>query len=276
MTNTNIKAVNSVLLKLKEPVKTVIETETGFKLELAGNFNIEWNVTVQGVIESLPKNSPYLGEIKKGDEVCFSYFIVNDRSFDTDVDMFNPSIESNYMQQFIDGRGARINIIAVPGIITKKWVCSYIDENGNFVHGFEGTESEMERWKSQYKFGSVQKFKFENLIDYNSEHYWRCDNQFLFAKIVDGKLVSLGDRVILTPIDIDVPKETLTAMGIKIPDTSVQARLSDRAMVYSGGERMGIKQGDTVGFDPRFVEKYEFNNKQYFLLREDRVLGTWN
>ena len=271
-----MKAVNDILLSLKEPLQSYIETDSGFKLALSGQENrFEWNISCDGIVRSMPNESILNNDIKEGDKVYFSYFVCSDRSFDSDEDFFNPSIEANYMQQFIDGHGNRINIIAVPSIIDKKWVCSYINHLGVFIEGFEGTESQMERWKAQFKFGNVQRFKFENLIERKGEQYWKCHPDFIFAKKTSKGIKAIGNYILLEPIKQKITQAQLAKHGIQIPHSSIESTVSDRAILFSGGSELGIKKGQVIGFDNRYIQKYKFDGIEYIIIEKDRVLGIW-
>ena len=272
----NIKSVNDVLLSIGSPLQEYLETDSGFKLILAGGeYRHEWNVSVKGKVVSLPIDHPYNKSLKIGDTVYFSYFVCSNRSFDSDAEFFNPEIDEAYLKKFYDGYGNKIQIIAVPSIIDKQWVCSYIDKRGEFIHGISGTEKEMERWLSQFKFGNVQKYRFENLIELDGEQYWKCHPDFIFAKEVSGKPVAVGDYLLLEPIKQKVSRETLYDYGITIPDAFIEANLSDRAILLSGGNKLGLKKGQIIGYDGKLVQKYDFDNKPYIIIESNRVFGIW-
>jgi co-chaperonin GroES (HSP10) len=271
-----IKATNNVILSIGKPLQEYIETESGFKLILAGQeHRMEWNISVKGTVVSLPKDNFFDGKLQNGDEVYFGYFVCSDRSFDSDADFFNESVNENFLKIFYDGHGNKIQIIAVPSIIDKQWVCSYIDKKGEFVHGKSGTEKEMERWLAQFTFGNVQKYRFENLIELNGEQFWKANQEFIFAKSVDNKPIALGKYVIATPIKYQVSKDELIKYGINIPESFMEATLSDRAVVFSGGEDIGLKIGQTVGYDGMYIQKYNFDGFEYIILEKDRILGIW-
>ena len=271
-----MQSVNSVLLSIGEPLQSYIETNSGFKLILAGQeFRHEWNVSVKGKVVSLPLDHPYNKSLKVGDIVYFSYFVCADRSFDSDEDFFNPEINENYLKKFYDGHGNKIQIIAVPSLLDKQWVCSYHDKYGTFQHGISGTEKEMERWMSQFTFGNVQRYKFENLIELDGEQFWRCNPDFIFAKEVNGKPIAVGNYLLLEPIKQKVSSQELSKYGIQIPDAFIEATMSDRAVLSSGGHKLGLKKGQVIGFHGSYVQKYDFDNTPYVIIENDRVFGIW-
>ena len=214
--NQTLIPLSNILVSLDNPVQNEYK-KRGFKIFIDTRYNHQNHVTCTGKVSSLPKDNPYSGKLRDGDKIAFSYSVVANRSFKSDGDNFFPSITSNYMKQWISGTEERINVICVPSIITKKWVFTYIDKNGKFLHGGEGTENEMERWLSQFIFGEVQTFEFENLITYKNRQYWKCNFDNVFAKIVKGKPKAIGNRIILKPIDVIVPEYVFSQMGVIAP-----------------------------------------------------------
>ena len=45
------------------------------------------------------------------------------------------------------------------------------------------------------------------------------------SKMLKQAYKTVGDRIILEPIDLDIPKEVLTQMGIELPQSTFKARL---------------------------------------------------
>lgn len=276
MKKTTPKPLHNLLVRLKEPIATTISTKGGFTLHLAGEYRREWNVTCEGVVAGLPKENPYKGKLKEGDTLYFRYQVVSDREFKSDHDHFHPYIEENYKQVYYNSLMEKISIIAVQGVITIKWIGMFHDKNGNFLHGVHGTQSDLERWKSQFKFGTIQNYQFSNLIEYQDVAYWKCQYEQVFAKKTKNGLQALEDMVIMKPIDLDVPRETFENSNLLMPQTSIKARLTDRATLISGGEDIGYKKGDIVSYDERFLEKYTFDKEDYYLIHKDRLDGVYN
>lgn len=266
--------LNNILVSLDSPVQSEYK-KRGFKIFIDTKYNHEQHVSTTGKVAGLPKDNPYKGKLKNGDKIAFSYSVVANRTFKSDGENFFPHIQSNYMKQWISGTEERLNVICVPSIINKKWVFTYIDRNGKFVHGGEGTENEMERWLSQFSFGEVQTFEFENLITYQNRQYWKCDVDNVFAKIVKGKPKAIGNRLILKPIDVLVPEYVFSQMGVVAPPSAVYNREVGKAKVVSSNGDFSIKDGDIVGFDDMFIERYNFDGKDYYLLKSDKITSIY-
>ena len=274
------KPINHIFLNLDKPIQDTIKIGE-LELYLDGSYRPEWNATVVGKVAALPKNpkgdnSKVVSKLKEGDTVLFDYSIVAERTFASDSDNFTEiTKDSPYYQKFTNGKGERLLIVAMPGKITHIWVGTLHDKRGNFIDGCQGSEHDISRWKAQFSFGETQSFTFKNLIDTGYGDVWKADYRDIYAKVENDELTTVGDRVILEPIDMEIPKEVLTQMGLVIPDSAVNARMGDRAKVLSAPEGVGFKKGDVIGFEPQFLEKYEYNNKQYYLIKSHRALGIW-
>lgn len=272
--------INHIFLNLDKPIQDTIKIGD-LELYLDGSFRPEWNATVVGEIAGLPENpkgeySETVSKLKVGDKVLFDYSVVAERKFESDGAYFTEvTKDSPYYQKYINGKGEKIFIVALPGKITHTWSGTFSDNRGNFIHGCQGSESELSRWKSQFSFGETQQFFFTNLVDTGTGDVWKASYRDIYAKFDGDKLTTVGDRIILEPIDLDIPKEVLTQMGIELPQSTFKARLGDRAKVISAPENSGLKEGDIVGFEEKYLEKYEYNGKNYYLIKSRRALGIW-
>lgn len=272
----------NVFLKLTKALNDELVTEGGLKLYLDATYNPEWNATVTGKVASLPKNiskksEHILSQLYVGDEVCFSYAVVADVSFSSSGAMFERVTEDNpYRQQFKNGKGETINITALAGKISKKWVGTHHDKYGRFSgDGIEGTEGQMENWLSKFPMGKNQKMAYKNLIAHEKQNFWKVAATHVFAKKAGKEIIALGDRVICKPIEMDIPRLQMELKGIKMPNGNVKARFYDRAKVISGGKDMGLKKGSVISFEPHFVEKYKAWGEEYFIIKKSRILGKW-
>lgn len=273
------KPVNHIFLSLTKPIQDTIKMGD-LELYLDGSYRPEWNATVVGEVYGLPKNpkgdnAKVVSRLKEGDKVLFDYSVVAERKFESDGDNFTIARkDSEYYQKFINGKGEKLLIVAMPGKITNIWVGTLHDKRGNFVDGCQGSEYDVERWKSQFAFGESQVFVFKNLIDTGKKDVWKADYRDIYAKIENDELITVGDRIILEPVDAVMPKDVILQMGI-VDTIDVKVRLGDRARVLSAPENSNLKKGDIVGFEPQYLEKYEYNDKSYYLIKSHRALGIW-
>lgn len=278
-----MQPINQVLLTISKTFQDEIVTESGLKLFLDGSYRREWTATVTAKIAHLPVNPnpqdrKILEQLKVGDLVCLSYQVVSDITFKGDGGQFMPSVEENdYVKEFVNGRGETVKVYGMKkrsGIDGITWVGMYQNKIGELIDGVQGDEHAVNRWMSQFPFGKTDVYTFNNFFEFGNDEYWKCDLSQIFAKKVKGHLVAVGDRVICQPIDEAVKDDRfIDVIGIK---ERVKIRRQDRATVLTGGKSKGLKKGQVVSFQPNHLERYEFYGKQYYMVREDFILGKWN
>lgn len=267
---------NYVLLQIDRPIIDEITSSSGFKLYLAPEWNFEWNTGIEGRIASLPRN--YDGPLKINDQVTFSYRVVSERELPNTSQYFTEVSEgSNDIKLWANGKGEKLQKIgAWHGAITRIWTGKLFNKKGQFEVGCQGTERQVDKWlRKNFKFDKPETFTYTNLISLDGVDYWKCSLDNVFAKIVDGEIIPVSDRLICEPIEIPVDQRILEERGIKLPDSSVAMRLYDRARLVAGGENMGFEKGDVVSFEDKYAELYELFGKKYFLIRERRINGRW-
>lgn len=277
------KPVTQVLLKIEQALQDSIVTDSGLKFYIAPDFKKEWQATVTATVEALPSNpSPkhkkIVGQLKVGDKVAIMYNVVADFDFASDSDRFMQATEDNpHIKEFYNGKGESVRVYAMAkraGISGVIWIGVHLDKRKELIDGVQGDEETLERWLCQFPFGKTDIYKFNNFFEYNGNDYWKCDPDQIFAKKVKGHLVAVGDRVIMKPVDMEVPDQYLIN-GNGLPEKVVM-RCQDRGRVISGGKEKGFKKDEIISFEPQYLERYEFWNQQYYLISERLVLGKWN
>ena len=278
----NLQPVSQVLLSVDKALNDEITTDSGLKLYLDSSFKKEWNVAVTAKIAALPikvskKDEAIISQLKVGDEIAMSYQVVADFEFKGDGHRFQPSTEDDrYVKEFINGKGETVRVYGLAkrsGFKGLTWIGTYQNKFREVIDGVQGDEEVVERWLSQFQLGKTDDYSFNNFFEYNDKDYWKAFPDEIFAKKVKGHWVAIGDRIICKPVEEEVPNEILINIQHK---ESVKIRHTDRAEVLSGGKRMGLKKGDIVSFDPQKMEKYKFENKDFYLINERLVNGKWN
>lgn len=275
-----LRPVSQVVLTIKSAFQEELITDSGLRLFLDSSYRKEWNCAVTATIAALPVKYPdkykkIIEQLKVGDECAISYSIVADFHFANDGHRFMPYTEGDErVREFVNAKGEWVRVYALPGKIAPIWVGAYLSSRLDLVDGVQGTEHDVERWMSQFEFGKTDTYTFNNYFEYEGKDYWKCELDDIFAKKVDGHWVAVSDRIICTPIDESFEAQPGQVIDIEAYN-AVKFRRQDRALVQTGGKSKGIKRGDIVSFNPKYLEKYEFDNKQYYLIREDFVLGTW-
>lgn len=268
-----ITPLGTVFLCVDRVLNDEIITNGGVKLYLDPSWNPEWNASVTGVVAAIPANCHT--NIDIGDEVAFSYTVIADRT-STKKDFFQPTFQPTpFYQRFINGKGDKLTIVAMNGAVSKFWVGTLVNKFNDFIDGIQGTESDAQRWVSQFSFSSNADMKFNNLFNFNGKDYWKASLDDVFAKRVKGKIVSISDRIICEPIEVDIKHKVELFEGKKLPYQDVKVRYMDRGKVISGGEDISVKAGDIVSFEEKYLERYEFWSKKYFLIKSKRVNGIW-
>lgn len=271
--------INSALIRINEAFQEEIITPGGLKLFMDGTYNRNYTATVTGTIAALPiqaktaKEKRILDSLKIGDEICMSYLVVYDLDYASDGDQFMETSEGNdMMRSWHNGKGEKLNVVALPGKIAPLWTGYYLNKYNQLVDGVQGNQSAVERWLSQFSLGKTDKFTFNNLLDLNGQAYWKCDLELIFAKKHKGHLKAVGDNVICQPIEEDIPAHIRYDMG-KLDD-SAKIRYADRGLVLTSGSDK-FKKGEIVAFNPMFLQRYDFWNKSYYLMDASRIQGKF-
>ena len=277
------KPISLVLLHIPKALEDELITDSGLKLYVDPSYKKEWQSSVTATISELPinphpKDKKIFDQLNVGDEICVSYSVVADFNFASDAARFRQSTEDNdYYKEFFNGKGEMVRVQAMPkraGIKGVIWAGIYIDKRKELIDGVQGDESTVEKWLSQFPFGSTDDYTFNNFFEYDGKDYWKCGLDQIFAKKVKGHLVAVGDRIICIPVDEVVPDQFfIDGSGMA---QKVVVRRQDRGRVLSGGKEKEIRKDDIVHFDPKHCEKYSFFGKQYFLIKQNMVLGKFS
>lgn len=274
-----MQPITQVLLTVDKPLQDEIITDSGLKLYISPDYKKEWQATVTATVaflplKVLPKYQHIFDQLKVGDEVAMSFQVVADFAFQSDAPQFMPIYDDNpYYRQYVNGKGEWLSVYAIKGRIAPIWIGVYENSRRQLIDGVQGSEHDLDRWMAQFSIGKTDVYSFNNLFNFDGQDYWKCDLTEIFAKKVKGHWVAIGDRVICKPIDELVPDNVLLP---EYRDKDIMVRRQDRAMAITGGKNKGIKKGDVLSFNPSFVEKYTFENKEYYLIKENYVNGKWH
>lgn len=278
-----VQPITQVLLTIPKALQDELITDSGLKLYIAPDFKKEWQASVTAIVAALPSNPHHkhkkiVSQLKVGDKICISYDVVANFDFTRDSDRFMQATEDNpHIKEFYNGKGETVRVYAMAkraGFAGVIWIGVHLDSRRELIDGVQGDESTLERWLSQFPFGKTDSYQFNNFFEYEGNDYWKCDPDQIFAVKRKGHLVAVGDRIITKPVDEEVPDQFLiNDNGLA---EKVVIRHADRGRVITGGKEKGIKKEDIINFEPQFVEKYDFFGQQYFLIKENFVLGKWN
>lgn len=261
---------NKILLRLDRKYAEEIITEGGLKLYLDPSYRPEWNATVTGTVVANSKGS----KIPTGTKVYFSYMVVNKRDFGSNADYFASVKEGNeYDREYTNQDGLTIRVKARPGIVSLKWHGVLIDKNFDYIDGVQGTQSDVERWLSQFKFGGNDQMVYKNLVEVNGKDYWVADESQVFAYLDGKKIKPLNDFVLMKSIEFDITQ--LLALQQKnsgiIPNTKL--RMEGMAKIEISGDKK-YRKGEIVFFNNAYVQQYEFDGQHYLVLNKKRIVAT--
>lgn len=97
-----------------------------------------------------------------------------------------------------------------------------------------------------------------------------------------GRIIPLGDRVVLKPLSME--EQTTTLSGIIIPDTVSKEKPEQGKVVavgegrWEGGKRVpvSLKIGDRVVFSRYGYDEVKLDGEEYYILKEENILAVIN
>lgn len=121
----------------------------------------------------------------------------------------------------------------------------------------------------QHLTQDVQYYMNELKID--GESYWLIDYLCVFFTKKDDCVTMIGSHVLVEPV-----YEDKIYAAYLLAESNVKRM--DRGIIISIGvpnkneNKINVKQGDLVAFDSQYVERYNFWDKPYFIIKQDRIL----
>jgi len=88
-----------------------------------------------------------------------------------------------------------------------------------------------------------------------------------------GKIVPVGDRVLVKPFTTQELAGKKSASGIILPDSVTQEK-SAQGKVIAVGEGKKVKVGDVVFFSKYSYDEIEQNGEELYLLKEENILAV--
>lgn len=277
--------INYALVEIAKEYEDEISLSGNIRLFIDTSYEKSKHVTCVGKVHALPKNPKTLLErkicqsIKEGDEVCFSFRVVSDIECIPTEGYFTELThkEEKVIKKWQNSKQENLTKVRTPTRTGgTQWVGVHTNKFGDYIDGIQGNESIVDKWLSAFPLSQEDNYKFKNLIPLDNVDVWKVQLEDIFAKKnEDGTLTPIGERLLLSPIDIDVKKRIEIMKGIILPEQSIINRLYDRATILHDYPALNIEKGDIIAFLPNMVEKYEFYGKEYFVLKPYRILGKW-
>lgn len=116
-----------------------------------------------------------------------------------------------------------------------------------------------------------------NLLEHDNQGYWLIDySTILFCKR-DEHIIMIGGHTLVEPC-----REKTQHNGfLLLPDYMRDRKRLDKGIVIAIGDPLldkvpvDVKPLDVIAFDEKYVQQYKFWNKDYFIVKQDRILAKY-
>lgn len=273
-----MRTISTFLLEVDTPLIEKLKLANGVELYFEGRYGDRFshNVTTEARVAYVPLG---VKDIAVGEEVAISYRIVSKRIFPNNSTQFYPSVVSqdNNYGEWVTATGFQLRILAFKTTTNAKQWTGVLTRNGQWIDGCQGDEPTIERWKAQFPFGNKSKFTYQNLVDIDGQVFWKAGRGDIFAKKVEGKIISVSDRIICKPIEVDITQRYNIINGVHLPDKTLLQAWGDRGVVVSTpAHTTAIREGEVIGFRPDLAEKYTLWGQEYYLVNKKYVHSILN
>ncbi len=284
---------NNILVELEKSFQDEIIADNGIKFYRDTTFRPEWNVTVKGRVASVPLKLT-VGNggnqsldpdrvnirqiVKPGDEIIFSYLVVMNRKMtDNAGEVFTRDQPTDpYTCTWSNPNGLMIVRVY---LMNNKFEVGILDTKTKiWVDRIKGSSSEVQDFIGKHMPSENHGFNYGNLLPYNGRDYWMVDYSNAIA-IKRGFSVyeMVGDYVLLEPIrepHRGVYQGVLEIHEIK-QDTDYRAiaKVVSIGLPLKGAVKLSVKPNDTIVTDIRYVEKYEIDGHDYWVVRQKYIYG---
>jgi len=284
---------NYIIVELSKAFQDEIVTGSGFKLFKDTTFRPEWNVTVSGKVASVPLNltmgdgrfhslypdRPDINQIVQvGDEIIFSYLVVMNRALTNNAgDLYEKDeIRDPYITTWTNSKRLRILRFYLNN---DKYECGLWNlKTQEWIDRVRGGEKDVENFMAKYMPSEHAEFNYKNILPYEDKEYWKVDYiQAIAIKRKDGNFDMIGDYVLVEPIR--EPRHGYEQGLIEVYNLQQDEDYKAIGRVVSIGEplkgkvKLSIKPNDTICTDIRYVEKYEIDGKDFWIIRQRYIYG---
>lgn len=106
-----------------------------------------------------------------------------------------------------------------------------------------------------------------NMIEHEGKEYWLVDYFMALALVRDGKIIPVGEHILIQPMEEEVKNDLLV-----IPDMAKKKVLT-RGKVYSSNDPE-IPEGAIVSFEDRGMFENEIEGVKLFVMFNSNILCT--
>lgn len=265
----------------------------GVKLFKDTTFRPEWNVTISGKVASVPlsltmgdgrihslyPDRPDINQVvQPGDEIIFSYLVVMNRALTDNVgDVYEKDkITDPYITTWTNPKRLRIFRFYLNN---DKYECGLWDlKTQQWLDRVKCNERGVEDFLSKYMPTQHAEFNYKNILPYEGKEYWKVDYINAIAiKRKDGNFDMVGEYVLVEPIR--EPRRGYEQGLIEVYNLEQDKDYRAIGRVISIGEplkgkvKLSVKPNDTIVTDIRYVEKYEIDGHDYWIVRQKYIHG---
>lgn len=285
--------LNNILVELPKAFQDEIIADGGTKFFKDTTFRPEWNVTISGIVASVPTkltvgdggiqsyypDRPCIEPIvKPGDEIVFNYLVVMNRVQTDNVgDIFEKDKPIDpYITTWTNPKKLRIFRFYH---MHNKWECGLFDlKKKVWLDRARGGEKMVEAFLGKYMPTENTSFNYKNLIPYEGHDYWKVDYINAIAiKREGGGFDMIGEYVLIEPIR--EPRKKFEQGIIEVYEIKQDTDYRAIGKVVSIGEplkgavKLSIKPDDIICTDIRYVQKYEIDGHDYWVVQQKYIHG---
>ena len=111
---------------------------------------------------------------------------------------------------------------------------------------------------------------YKNLISIQGKEYWAADITKIYGVIRDGEIIMVNGYVMATTFVDDKIVVAAVSKKIKGCKSSTVMHVANPKETL---QKIPIKQGDTIYFNPMIAQKYQINNKPFIIIQQHQILG---
>jgi len=216
--------------------------------------------------------------VKPGDEIVFSYVVImNRQQTDNVAEIFERDKPIDpYITTWTNPQRLRIFRVYLNN---NKYECGLFNlKTKQWLDRVKCDEKGVEAFLSKYMATENIGFNYKNLLPYDGHDYWKVDYINAIAiKRKDGSFDMIGEYVLVEPVR--EPRKAYEQGLIEVYNLEQEKDYKAIGKVVSIGEplkgkvKLSIKPNDTICTDIRFVEKYEIDGRDYWIVRQRYIYG---
>jgi co-chaperonin GroES (HSP10) len=284
---------NNILVELPKAFQDELVSDGGLRFYKDTTFRPEWSTTIKGTVASAPIKltigdgrvhsfSPERPNIKpivkKGDKIIFSYLVVMNRTQTDNIgDIFERETPKNpYTTVWRNPNGLELVRIYLQNDNFE--VGLFDTKTREWVDRIRGKERDVESFMGKYMPTENNFFNYNNLLPHEGTDYWKVDylNAIAIQK-EDSTFEMIGDYVLIEPLHAPM---RVTEQGVievynmeQSKDYKATGQIVSIGEPLKGEPKLNVKVNDIICTDIRYVEKYEIDRHDFWIVRQRYIYG---